>query len=209
MESKMKRSTAFKRSFHNHLKERMTISLQLINDCVDGDRKAQFQLYRQCYGILMGVCMRYRKNENDAAEVLNVGFMKILTNIGKYKKEVPFEAWIRRIMINTLIDDFRKNRKVKELIEHTDFEHEEIFTESVDYNLADQMFDAQQIEALIQKLPPMSQKVFNLYAIDGYSHKEVGKLLGISDGTSKWHLSFARKKLQELMQQMISSTKAM
>ena len=189
--------------------KRMTISLQLINDCARGDRKAQFQLYKSCYPILMGTCLRYRKNQDEAAEVLNIGFMKILTNISKYKESVPFEAWIRRIMINTLIDDFRKNRKVKELIEYTDFEHEEIFTESVDFNTADQLFDAEQIELLIQKLPPMSQKVFNLYAIDGYSHKEIGDMLGISDGTSKWHLSSARKKLQELMHQMMKSPKAM
>lgn len=153
--------------------------------------------------------MRYRRSEDEAAEVLNTGFLKILNNLDKYNKDVPFEAWIRRIMINTLIDDFRKNRKVKELIEYTDFEHEEIFTESVDFNTADRMFDAEEIELLIQQLPPMSQKVFNLYAIDGYSHKEVGELLGISDGTSKWHLSFARKKLKEMIEQNMSSAKAM
>jgi len=187
----------------------MTISLQLIKDCAAKDRKAQFQLYRSCYPLLMGVCMRYRRSEDEAAEVLNTGFLKILNNLEKYNKEVPFEAWIRRIMINTLIDDFRKNRKVKELIEYTDFEHEEIFTESVDFNTADRMFDAEEIELLIQKLPPMSQKVFNLYAIDGYSHKEVGEMLGISDGTSKWHLSFARKKLKEMIQQSVGSAKAM
>ncbi len=191
------------------LTQRMTISLQLIQDCAKKDRKAQFQLYRSCYPLLMGVCMRYRKSEDEAAAVLNAGFLKILNNIEKYNKEVPFEAWIRRIMINTLIDDFRKNRKVKELIEYTDFEHEETFTESVDFNTADRMFDAEEIELLIQQLPPMSQKVFNLYAIDGFSHKEVGKMLGISDGTSKWHLSFARKKLREMIKQSVGSAKAM
>lgn len=185
----------------------MTISQQLIEDCAKGNRKAQFQLYKSCFSLLMSVCMRYRKNENDAAEILNVGFLKILNNLDKYKSGVPFEAWIRRIMINTLIDDFRKNRKVRELIEHTDFEHEEIFTDQVDYNEADKAFDASDLQALIQKLPPMSKKVFNLYAIDGYSHKEVGELLGISDGTSKWHLSFARKKLQEMLKNKIQSSK--
>lgn len=185
----------------------MAINPQLIKDCARGDRKAQFQLYRSCFGLLMSVCLRYRKNEDDAAEILNVGFMKVLTNLDKYKDKVPFEAWIRRIMINTLIDDFRKNRKVKELIESTDFEHEEIFTSSVNYNEADLHFDADDLQNMVNQLPPMSRKVFNLYAIDGYSHKEVGAVLGISDGTSKWHLSFARKKLQNMVQEAMKSSK--
>ena len=186
----------------------MAINPQLIKDCSRGDRKAQFQLYRSCFGLLMGVCLRYRKNEEDAAEMLNVGFMKILTKLDKYQESVPFEAWIRRIMINTLIDDFRKNRKVRELIETTDFEHEEIFTHSVDYNEADRKFDAEELQGMILQLPPMSRKVFNLYAIDGYTHKEIGEMLGISDGTSKWHLSFARKKLQEMVLKAMKSSKA-
>lgn len=185
----------------------MNISESLIRDCKGGDRKAQFQLYKSCFQVLMSVCMRYKRDEDEAAAVLNTGFLKILNNLEKYKKEVPFEAWIRRIMINTVIDEFRKNRKVQELIEYTDFSETEKFTDSIDYNTADQVFDAEQIEKLIQTLPPVSQKVFNLYAIDGYTHKEVGEMLGISDGTSKWHLSSARKKLQELMQVHINPSK--
>ncbi len=174
---------------------------------MNGDRRGQFQLYKSCFNILMGVCIRYKKSEEEAASVVNVGFLKILNNLNKYKTEVPFEAWIRRIMINTIIDDFRKNRKVKELIEHTDFSDYEASAELMDFNIADQLFDAKQLENFIQMLPPVSQKVFNLYAIDGYSHKEVGDLLGISEGTSKWHLSSGRKKIQEMMQKAINSSK--
>lgn len=186
----------------------MKISQQLIQDCKSGDRKAQFQLYKSCFNILMGVCIRYKKNEDEAAEILNTGFFKILKNLDKYRPEVPFEAWIRRIMINTAIDDFRKNRKVRELIEHTDFTETEPYTRVVDYNQADQVFDAERLEALIKRLPPISQKVFNLYAIDGYSHKEVADMLGMSEGTSKWHLSSARKKLQEMIKKGINASKA-
>ena len=110
-------------------------------------------------------------------------------------------------MINTLIDDFRKNRKVKELIEYTDFSQDEKFKDYTDYDSADKIFDVEQLELLIRNLPPISQKVFNLYAIDGYRHKEIAKMLGISEGTSKWHLSSARKKLQEMMQEIINNTK--
>ena len=185
----------------------MPINPSLIKDCARGDRKAQFQLYKSCYGLLMSVCLRYRKQENDAVEILNVGFMKILTNLDKYQEHVPFEAWSRRIMINTLIDDFRKNRKVRELIETTDFEHEKIYNDDVDYNEAEQQFNAEELQDMINQLPPMSGKVFNLFAIDGFSHKEIGDLLGISDGTSKWHLSFARKKLQNMVREGIKSTR--
>jgi len=155
----------------------------------------------------MGVCIRYRKSEEEAASILNVGFLKILNNLNKYKPEVPFEAWIRRIMINTLIDDFRKNRKVRELIEHTDFTDYEASAELIDFNMADQLFDAEQLEIFIKNLPPVSQKVFNLFAIDGFSHREIGKLLGITEGTSKWHLSSGRKKIKEMMQKAINSSK--
>jgi RNA polymerase sigma-70 factor (ECF subfamily) len=186
----------------------MKVSQQLIQDCKNGDRKAQFQLYKSCFNVLMGVCMRYKKDEPEAASVLNMGFLKIVTNLEKYRPEVPFEAWIRRIMINTVIDEFRKNRKVRELIEHTDFSEAEPYTKVVSYNTADQLFDAERLEGFIKQLPPVSQKVFNLYAIDGYSHKEIGEMLGMSDGTSKWHLSSGRKKLQEMIQKAIQASKA-
>ena len=185
----------------------MNVNQQLINDCRKGDRRAQFQLYKSCFSVLMGVCMRYKKDEDEAASILNQGFLKILTNLDKYQNAAPFEAWIRRIMINTIIDEFRKNRKVKELIEHTDFSQHQVVNSKVDYNLAEQKFDAERLEAFIKQLPPVSQKVFNLYAIDGYSHKEIGDMLGISDGTSKWHLSSARKKLKEMIQQAINAYK--
>lgn len=185
----------------------MNISPQLLKDCRRGDRKAQYLLYKSCFQVLMGVCMRYKKDESEAAAILNVAFLKILNKLDSYQSKAPFEAWIKRIMINTLIDDFRKNRKVKELIEYTDFSELEYTDYAFDFNQADKQFDAEQLEALIKMLPPMSQKVFNLCAIDGYTHKEVGNALGISDGTSKWHLAFARKKLIELIKKEMNSTK--
>jgi len=175
------------------------VDSQLLKDTLKGDRRAQFKLYQQCFQVLMGVCMRYRRSEDEAAAMVNEGFLKIIQNLGKYKTTVPFEAWIRRIMINTLIDDFRKNRKVNELIENRDFHDTDNDHGLVDFNLADLKFDASQLEAMIYSLPPMSQKVFNLFAIDGYGHKEIGNMLGINEGTSKWHLSYARKKLKELL----------
>ncbi len=181
---------------------------ELIQDCINGDRKAQFKLYKDCFPILMAVCLRYKKTEEDSKIILNEGFLKILNNLKSYSPPAPFEAWIRRIMINTIIDDFRKYRKVKEVIEYADMtsSQENYDKIAIDYNRADQEFDAEQIQELIGLLPPVSQKVFNLFAIDGYSHKEIGEMLDISVGTSKWHLSFSRKKIQELIKEMLDTT---
>lgn len=181
----------------------MNIHPQLLEDCKRGDKKAQYQLYKSCFNVLMGVCIRYQKNQEDAAAVLNAGFLKILNNLDKYSTEVPFIAWIRRIMINTIIDEFRKNRKVRELIDYQDFTETNDYGHLIDFNEADKQFDAEQLETFIRRLPPVSQKVFNLFAIDGYSHKEIGEMLNISDGTSKWHLNFARKKLKEMIKKMM------
>ncbi|HFA48390.1 MAG TPA: sigma-70 family RNA polymerase sigma factor [Bacteroidetes bacterium] len=176
------------------------IDQQLLHDAEQGDRRAQFLMYKRCFNVLMGVCMRYRRSEEEAAAMVNEGFLKVIQKLEKYKPEVPFDAWIRRIMINTLIDDFRKNRKVNELIESRDFTEHKNQKGMVELNTADLQFDASQLEAMIRQLPPMSMKVFNLFAIDGYSHKEIGELLNISDGTSKWHLSSARQKLKTMLE---------
>ena len=177
----------------------MQITPQLIQDCQAGKREAQFRLYRACFPVLMGVCLRYKKDKDDAAAVLNTGYMKILSNLDKYSMHIPFTAWMKRIMINTIIDEFRSARKVRELIEYTDFTETDTFDDAVNWNEAEQQFGFDELLKMIKTLPPVTQKVFNLYAIDGYNHREIGEMLKMSDGTSKWHLSSGRKKLQELI----------
>ena len=121
----------------------MNLSAQLLADCQQGDRRAQFQLYKSCFSTLMSVGMRYKKDESESAATVNTAFLKILKNLDKYQSNVPFQAWIRRIMINTVIDEFRKNRKVRELIEHTDFEDFHNHDDLVTLNMADLDFDAE------------------------------------------------------------------
>lgn len=150
----------------------------------------------------MSVCIRYKKNEEDAREILNQGFLKILNNLEKYSTHIPFEAWIKRIMINTIIDEYRKNKRRKETFEYTNFETVELYDDFHEINTADLHFDAEELQDMIKTLPPTSQKVFNLFAIDGYSHKEISELIDISVNASKWHVSNARKTLR----QMISET---
>lgn len=155
----------------------------------------------------MSVCMRYKRDHDEAASAVNEGFLKILNNLEKYDSKLPFEAWIKRIMINHVIDDFRKNRKVQELIEYADFSERNEIDDPVDYNEADILFDTGDIEEMIKTLPPVTQKVFNLFAIDGYAHKEIAEFLNMSEGTSKWHLNSARKKLIDLLNKNVNSQK--
>lgn len=139
--------------------------------------------------------------------MLNQAFLKILDNLDRLPGHVPFAAWAKRITINTLIDDFRKNRKVKEFIASTSIHDLPEAQGGVDYNEADKQFDAEQLEGFIRQLPPMTSKVFNLFAIDGYPHTEISKMLDISEGTSRWHLASARKKLQEMIRNAMNASK--
>ena len=179
----------------------MNIDNKLLTACIAKERRAQSELYKKCYSILMSVCIRYVTNKEEAQALLNAGFLKILNKLDTYQPRVPFEAWIRRIMINTVIDDYRKNKKHKEHLFYSDFEDQDRRDSLINFNDAEQEFDAEALRAIIRELPPMSQRVFNLYAIDGYSHKEISKELGISVGTSKWHVSFARKTVQKSLKE--------
>lgn len=154
------------------------------------------ELYRTCFGILMSVAYRYKKNEEDAAALSNDAFLKILTNIEKYNSNNPFEAWIRRIAINTAIDDYRKNKKREEMFEAADsFEG----IEKVTYNEIDNQIETEELNDMLLELPKATRVVFNLFAIDGYSHKEITEELGIGLETSKWHMKEARKRLKAVL----------
>ncbi len=184
-------------SFSNR-KACMTISSEILERCREGDRQAQFVFYEHYFSMLMGICMRYRSNEQDARSLLNLGFYKIFKALKKYEPDAPLEPWMRRIVINTAIDDYRKNRKRKESTRYTDFE--EVYdADPVDWPLAEHKLAAEDIMELLDILPPVTKTVFNLFAIDGYEHKEIGKKLDMSPNTSKWHVHEARKKLQDAL----------
>ncbi len=184
----------------------ITIDKKLHKACAKGNRKAQYQLYKMYFDVLMGVAMRYKSNPEDARVLVNQGFLKIFDNLEKYTFQGSFDAWIRRIMINTLIDDFRQIQIERERIEHTDFSDLNGVVYGFDFNEAEQLLNVEQLEAMIHLLPPMTKNVFNLYAIDGYKHREIAALFSISIGTSKWHLSEARKKLITMIQNNMTPT---
>jgi RNA polymerase sigma factor (sigma-70 family) len=161
-----------------------------------GERRAQHTLYRICFPVLMTVCVRYQKDRQEALAALNVGFLKVLNKLDTYTEEAPFEAWIKRIMINTMIDSFRREKNWRTLVIYPEHLESEMKQQAPNWSHAEQGHDLEYLELLIQQLPPITRQVFNLFAIDGYSHREISELLDMSDGTSKWHVSQARKQLQ-------------
>jgi RNA polymerase sigma factor (sigma-70 family) len=167
---------------------------QLIEGCRNQDRKCQKMLYKVLYGFAMGICLRYAGNRYEASEILNTGFFKVMTNMEKYDSAKPFKAWLGRIMMNTSIDYYRSNLKVAYTEELDQADHIGV-SESVTSKLG---YD--ELLKLVQKLPEAYRTVFNLFAIDGYTHEEIGEMLGINPGTSKSNLHKARQKLQKMLQ---------
>ena len=163
----------------------MELDNQLIKRLKNNDRKAQLELYNQCFSILMSISYRYKNNKEDAVSIANNSFLKILTKIGSYNKTSPFEAWIRRIAINTAIDEYRKDKRNKEIIDYID---NYASNDDFSINEYDLKLNAEELNGMILKLPKATNHVFNLFAIDGYSHKEISKMLNISVNTSKWHV---------------------
>ncbi|MCB0738196.1 MAG: RNA polymerase sigma factor [Bacteroidetes bacterium] len=166
---------------------------ELIEGCIDGRRKAQYQLYQNYSGKMMGVCMRYSKDEAEAEDILQDGFVKVFTNIHKYRPIGSFDGWIRRIFVNTAIEYYRSRKKF--LLSDIELENADIaFSESVVDKMA-----AEEIIGLFAEMPDGYRMVFNMYAVEGYSHKEIADELGISIGTSKSQYSRARTYLQRLI----------
>ena len=162
----------------------------IVAACVRQERWAQKRLYEDHYSVMMAVCLRYTSNESDALDLMHEGFIKVLTNIHKYQHETAVGAWIRRIMVNNCIDYYRKmsRRRTEEL-------DQAVTLKSSDADAISQ-FGEREILAAIQKLPPTYQAVFNLYILEGFSHKEIGEQLGITESTSRSNLVKARVKLK-------------
>jgi len=176
----------------------MLIQLTLIDSCINGERRAEYELFKVCYPYLMSICIRYTRNQDKAKEVLNLGFYKILTSLDKYDKQSPIKPWIRKIMINTLINEFKKEKLHYKTMEYVETYFEEETYSELNESLT--RSNAEEIYGFIARLAPASRQVFNLYFIDGYKHREIADMLNITEGTSKWHLNAAREKLKELMQ---------
>lgn len=180
---------------------------QLISLCIKQDRKAESALYRYCFTKLMPICHKYYKSKDDSVEQLNKTYLKILNNLSKFDDTKSFDAWIKTIAVNTIIDEFRVNNKRNALFIDKDYEEAALNYHSFNLNEAEAKLTADDIQVQIQKLPDSSKMVFNLFTVDGYSHKEIGEMLGINEGTSKWHLNNARKILKKKLIDMFPQLK--
>lgn len=166
---------------------------ELIKGCIRRNHSAQKSLYERYSPKMYALCCRYVKDRMDAEDVLVTAFTKIFNRIDQYKGEGSFEGWIRKVMVNEALSFLRKNRS---MYLETDLEAAD---REPDYSTLSDHLEAEDLMRLIQELPSGYRIVFNLYAIDGYSHKEIAEQLGISENTSKSQLSRARTYLQKLL----------
>lgn len=168
----------------------------LIRGCRKGKRESQKELYAQFYNYAMSIALRYSRNREEAQEIVNDGFMKVFTRLDKYNDSLSFQGWLRRIIVNSAIDFYRRNEKHHN---HLDIVHASDVSSSADS--ISQLTEKEIMEA-VQKLSPAYKMVFNLYVVEGYKHDEIAQKLGISPGTSKSNLAKARLKLQKMLEEI-------
>jgi RNA polymerase sigma factor (sigma-70 family) len=167
----------------------------LIDRCRKKEAKAQRDLHAVLYKKYIGLCWRFAGDKELAVEYFNIGFVRILLQLDKYRSDVPFDFWSKRVLVNAIINEYKRNRRwaqrnlpmEKEYGNHTE-EHE---LSDLQWSMVDR------IKAAAGNLSPMTQRVFNLYAVDGYKHYEIAEMLGISEGTSAWHYSEAKRKIRK------------
>jgi RNA polymerase sigma-70 factor (ECF subfamily) len=171
----------------------------LVKGCVANNRFYQEMLFRRYFPAMMRMCMRYTDDRDVAMEIVNAGFLRVFKKIETFAFKGSLEGWIRRLVFHSLSDYFRnQNQPVYFLdVEDRDAPVREASTNNLYW---------EDIIKLVDMLPDATRQVFYLYAIEGYSHVEIGEQMHISDGTSKWHLSVARKKLQELIKTYYNTT---
>jgi RNA polymerase sigma factor (sigma-70 family) len=173
----------------------------LLEGCRRDDRKMQQELYNRFAPKMYGVCLRYASNAEEAEDILQEGFIKIFNKINSYRGDGSFEGWIRRIFVNTAIEHFRKKTYMQPITET-----EENTVEGKYLSVLDSLAEKDIIQ-LIQQLSPGYRTVFNMYVVEGYTHKQIADLLGISEGTSKSQLSRAKLILQDLVKKFIERRK--
>jgi RNA polymerase sigma-70 factor (ECF subfamily) len=167
-----------------------------LEGCRAGKRKSYNLLYQKYSEVMLGICFRYSKNRQEAEDILQEGFIKIFKNISKFRGEGSFEGWMKRIMVNSAIDHYQKSLK--------HLYHEEVDNVADDNSIVSDQYDdhennqfsAEQLMQMVQELPDGYRIVFNMFAIEGYSHKDIASHLGISENTSKTQLLKARKTLK-------------
>ena len=169
----------------------------LLEGCLEGNRRMQEELYRRFSPRMYAVCLRYAGNAEEAEDILQEGFIKVFKKLNSFRREGSFEGWVRRVFVNTAIEHFRRKRYLMPVTEK-----EENTIEGKYLSVLDDLA-ARDIMALVQDLSPGYRTVFNLYVVEGYTHKEIADMMGISEGTSKSQLSRAKVILQDMVKKFI------
>lgn len=164
---------------------------EFIKGCKKNDPKTQRQLYEMYSGLMLAICRRYIKHTDEAEEIMVNGFLKIFEKIEQFKGDGSFEGWMKKIMVYESLNHLRKQKMIFVEVEAAQY------NESIDYTNAQTQLEAEDLMNLIDELPAGYRMVFNLYAIEGYSHQEIADMLQISESTSKSQLSRARGHLQK------------
>ncbi len=172
---------------------------EIIGRCIMGDRKAQTLLYKKHSPKMFGICMRYAKNNTDAEDILQEGFIKVFRYLNDYRGDGSFEGWMRRIMITTSLNFYKKKNLLKNDI---DLDRLKINLSSSPEAISNMTMD--ELLSLIQKLPSGYRTVFNLNTIEGYTHQEISELLNISINTSKSQLSRAKSSLKSKLAKLLA-----
>lgn len=173
--------------------------LELVNACKRGDRSAQHQLYSQYAKAMYNICLRMVRNQADAEDLLQNAFIDVFTKIDSYRFESTIGAWIKRIVINTCINHFKKRRLE---IQQWDERIADQPMEETDGEYEDRKLNVQKVHSAMEKLPTGYRTVFSLYLLEGYDHKEIAQVLDISEATSKSQYSRAKNKVRQLISEM-------
>ncbi|HRB05582.1 MAG TPA: RNA polymerase sigma factor [Niabella sp.] len=173
----------------------------LIAGCLEEDRRMQEEMYRRFSPKMYAVCLRYASNSDEAQDILQDGFIKVFRKLDSFRGEGSFEGWIRRIFVNTAIEYFRRKKYLLPVTEK-----EENTIEGKYISALDDLAERDVLE-LITKLSPGYRTVFNMYVVEGYSHREIGEMLGISEGTSKSQLSRAKALLQDMVRKHLDTNR--
>jgi RNA polymerase sigma factor (sigma-70 family) len=167
--------------------------IKILKGCRKQHRESQKLLYQEFYSYAMSICLRYADNRDEAAEILNDGYMKIFSNISRFDLTKPLKPWLRTIMVNTSINHYKQKQRTIQA-EEMERAHRESEAETIMSGIS-----YQEIIGMLHKLPPSYRTVFNLYVIEGYKHEEIAKMLGVTVGTSKSNLFKAKEHLKKIL----------
>ena len=166
----------------------------------EGNARAQRKLFKHFYGPVMRICMRYAGSTDEASDMLNEGFLKVFSNLDKYENTGSFEAWLKRVVCNAALDYRRRFVKQVDFVNIDELPDMQVADDAVNDAVA--RMSSQELVGLIQKLPPVTRTVFNMFVFEGFSHRDIAMELNITENTSAWHVNSARTKLKDAISKL-------